>query len=146
MSGTGKSAPPITDRPGGGQAAGGQAQASQGLQLLARLVNAVEVLIVPTGFYAVRDWTSGDLDIATAFPGVSTGTFVIKTGVATNVFLPATGGPWLIVDGLGDAAADNITVKPPGIKTIRGGSSFVMSTNFQSETFILDDTDFIVTP
>lgn len=131
---------------GGGQAAGGQAQANRALNLLARLVSAIEVLVVPTGFYAPHNWTTGDLDIAAAFPGVSTGTFVIKTGVATNVFLPAAGGPWLIVDGNGVAATDNITVKPPGTKTIRGTSTFVMATNYESKTFILDDTDFIVTP
>lgn len=139
-------APPLTDRAGSGQQAGTQAQFAIFLQLFTQLLAAVKVLIVPTGLYAIHDWATGDLDIATAFPGVTTGTFVIKTGMATNVFLPATGGPWIIQDGLGDAAADNITVTPPGALTIRGGATFVMATNWESKLFNLDGTDFLVSP
>lgn len=137
---------PLTDRTGSGQAAGNQAQFNQFLILFTRFLATQEVLLVPTGLYAVQDWSTGDLDIVVAFPALTTGTFVIKTATATNVYLPARGGPWIIQDGLGDASSDNITVIPPGILTIRGAANFVMATNWQSELFNLDGTDFLVSP
>lgn len=136
----------MSDPGGSRQAAGSQAQAAIALQLFQRLVAAVEVLIVPTGLYAPRDWDTGDLDIAVEFPGLGTGTFVIKNGSPVNVTLPASEGPWLIIDGLGDASTQNITVLPSGTQTIRGAANFVMNTDWQSETFILNGTDFMVTP
>lgn len=133
---------------GGGQAAGSEAQTNVYLQLFARLVAAAEAANKGNP-YVVRPFTAaGDLNIATAFPGVTTGTVSVRQGTpgAVNVALPTSGGPWIIGDGAGVASADNITVLPASGsgQTINGGSSFVISTDWQFLMFILDGDNWIV--
>lgn len=59
-------------------------------------------------------------------------------GAATTVNLPAspsTGQYFIIKDGKGDAATNNITVTPAA-GNIDGSSSYVMNVNFQSASFV----------
>lgn len=66
------------------------------------------------------------------------------SGAATTVNLPAspaTGLAYIIKDGKGDAATNNITVTP-NAGNIDGSSTFVMSTNFQSQAFIYNGTQW----
>lgn len=129
---------------GSGESAGGQAQYGVFLQLLTIIA---EALSGGTNPFAVSAYTAaGDLVIATAFPTLKTGTISIRQTVpaAINVTLPPSGGPWIISDGAGVAAADNITVKPPAGKTILGTTSYVINTNWGTQTFILDGNNYIL--
>jgi len=68
-------------------------------------------------------------------------------GSATTVNLPATPGvgqTFIIKDGKGDAATNNITVSGNGI-LIDGSSTFVMNENYQSITLIFDGASWDVT-
>ena len=130
----------------GGEAAGSQAQYNLFLQLLARIVKAIENEPTATP-YTVFPWTTaGNLNVASAFPGLTTGTISVRQTVPTalNVTLPTSGGPWIVADGAGVAGANHISVLPPGGLTINGsGSAFVISTNWQAAIFILDGTNYI---
>lgn len=127
-----------------GQNSGNQSQEGIFLQLLTRIVVALEG---PGNPYAVSAWTTaGDLVIAMAFPSLRNGTISIRQAIpaAINVTLAPTAGPWIIVDGAGVAAADSITVLPPAGFTIQGGASYVINTDWGSAIFVLDGTNYIV--
>lgn len=127
-----------------GESAGGQAQFGILLQQVTRIATS---LAGGTNPFSVSAWTAaGALVIATAFPNLKTGTISIRQTVpaAINVTLPASGGPWIIADGAGVAATDNITVLPPAGKTILGTTSYVISTNWGVQTFILDGNNYIL--
>lgn len=132
---------------GGGEAAGSQAQFAIYLQLFTQLLAAVQTLTPGAASpYIVTPWTtSGALDISTAFPALQTGTISVRQSPAApvNVTLPAAGGPWIILDGAGVAAADNITVLAPGGLTINGGASKVINTNWGGLLCTLDGTNYI---
>lgn len=127
-----------------GESAGSQAQYGIFLQLLTQIA---EALTGGTNPFSVSAWTTaGNLVISTAFPTLKAGTISIRqtTPAAINVTLPASGGPWIIADGAGVAATDNITVLPPSGKTILGTTSYVISTNWGVQTFILDGNNYIL--
>lgn len=67
-------------------------------------------------------------------------------GAASAVALPAgvTGQVFVIKDGKGDAAANNITITPAA-GTIDGAATYVMNTNYQSVTLIYNATQWNVT-
>lgn len=137
----------MTDLIGAGSAAGGQAQTNQILQLLAQIVQALQGNSTGSAFQ-VYPWTSaGNVDIAANFANAKAGIIAIKQTVpaALNVTLNTAGGPWTVGDAAGVAAADNITVLPPGGYTIKGSANDVISTNWQFRTYVLDGTNFIVT-
>lgn len=130
---------------GGTQSAGSQAQFGLLLQLLQRIYTAI-LGQTTNGLYDVYPITAaGDLTIATAFPGITAGTFSIRKTVAaaTAVTLPTSGGPWAVFDGNGGASAHNITVTAPGGFTINGASTYVISTNWEGATFVLDASNYI---
>jgi hypothetical protein len=67
------------------------------------------------------------------------------TGQATAVTLPKAalekpGRTVLVVDGKGDAATNNITVRGAGADTINGGATFVLSVNFAAAEFLFNGT------
>ena len=137
--------------PGGlldpGQAAGNQAQQGVLLQLIQRIVAAMEGSVPGAGFFQVYPITAaGNLDIAATYPLVKSGSFSIRKSVPaiTTVTLPVTGGPWFIADGLGNAGTYPITVVGGGGNTINGAASYVLAFNWQSATFILDGSNFLV--
>jgi len=129
----------------GGAAAGSQAQFSQLLLLLTRIVTALEGASGGS-IYTPYVWTGvGNLDIAMAYPDAKTGTFIIKqaTPASITVTLPSTGGPWIVADGAGVAATDNITVEAAGGRTINGTSTNVLNTNWAAQTYLLDTDNYI---
>jgi len=67
------------------------------------------------------------------------------TGAATTVNLPTpeAGDSYTIKDGRGDASTNNITVTPAS-GNIDGAGTSVMSTNYQSRTFIYNGTQWNV--
>jgi hypothetical protein len=69
------------------------------------------------------------------------------SGAATTVNLPSgsssgTGKMFVVKDGKGDAATNNITVTPNGGDTIDGGSTYVLNTNYEAATFIWNGTQW----
>lgn len=65
------------------------------------------------------------------------------TGAATTVTLPANppaGTTFIIKDGKGDAATNNITVT--GTNTIDGAANNLISTNYTSRTYIFDGSEY----
>lgn len=67
-------------------------------------------------------------------------------GAATTVNLPAapvTGTQFIIKDGKGDAASNNITITPAA-GNIDGAGTYVMNQNFQSVVVIYDGTQWTV--
>lgn len=149
MSGTGNSSGnPVADLLNSSQSGaslGSQAQFGQLLQLIQMIVSALTSANQPALFTVYPFTGTGGLVIATAYPGVTSGTFSIRKAVAatTAVTLPTSGGPYAVWDGNGGAAAHNITVSPPGGFTINGGSSYVISTNWAGATFLLDGSNYI---
>lgn len=132
-----------------GSAAGGQAQFNLHLQAMNKLADAAASLPTGTSFQTYS-WTSaGNLTISVSFPNAKAGIFSIRQTVpaAINVTLPTGGGPWTVGDGAGVAAADNITVIPPGGYTINGAANNVINVNWKFKTYVLDQgtTNFIVT-
>lgn len=65
-------------------------------------------------------------------------------GAATTVNLPAgaTGLAFVIKDGKGDAAANNITVTPAA-GNIDGAATYVMNTNYQSVTVVYTGSSWV---
>lgn len=145
MSGTGSDRG-VGSAIGLGGDAGNQAQFGQLLQLLTQMLIAVQGNVPGQNFFRVYPViAAGDLDIAATYPNVTSGIFSIRKTVAaaTQVTLPATGGPWGIADGDGDAGTNNITVIGPGGYTFSGAASSVLAFNWQFETFVLDGTNFL---
>jgi hypothetical protein len=132
----------------GGEAAGSQAQGGILLQLITRIVNALENGGGGGGSgatYAVTEWTGGNLNIATAFPNLSTRTFSIKPASPgpITVTLPAVNGPWLVVDGSGFCSpANQITIQAASGVTIQGQPANYFVQAWQSGIFVLDTTNY----
>lgn len=142
MSGAPGNGPPV----GFGGDAGNQAQFGQLLQLLTQMLTAIQGNVPGQNFFKVYPViAAGDLDIAASYPNVTSGIFSIRKTVAadTQVTLPATGGPWGIADGSGNAGTYNITVIGPGGYTFSGAASSVLGSNWQFSTFVLDGTNFL---
>ena len=129
---------------GAGQSVGSQAQFGIYLQLIQRIVAALEgsgPTPDNTNPFTVYPFTgTGDVTIASAFPTALAGTIAIRkiTPAATAVNLPSGGGPWLVADGAGVAGTYPITINPPSGFTINGAASFVLAFNWQEAGFILD--------
>lgn len=131
---------------GFGQAMGNQAQMGLLLQLLQDMLLALQGNVPGQNFFKVYPATvSGDLDIATTYPNVTSGIFSIRKTVAaaTQITLPAKGGPWGIADGNGTAGTYPITVIGPGGYTFNGDASAILDFNWQFSTFVLDGTNFL---
>lgn len=147
MSGASNSGTPLSSLLDPSQAAGNQAQFGVLLTLIRRLVDAAEGGLAGAGFFNVYPITiAGNLNIATQYPLVKSGSFVIRQTIPApiTVTLPSTGGPWFIADGAGVAGTDNITVVGSGGDTINGAASYILAFNWQSATFILDGGNFVV--
>lgn len=104
---------------------------------------------VPTDTFTTYVWRGpGNLNITTAYPGVQTGTFVINqtTPQNTTVTLPAGAGPWLVVDGAGNASTYPITVIVTGGVLIAGNASYGIDFNWQEAGFVWvpDDNNYVV--
>lgn len=130
-----------------GQAAGNQAQTGILLQLIRRITEALEGGLPGAGFFQVYPITaSGNLDIAAQYPNAKAGSFVIRQTVPSpiQVTLPATGGPWFVADGAGVASTNIITVIGAGGNTINGVASYPLAFDWQSATFVLDGSNFVV--
>jgi len=132
----------------GSGSAGQQAQFNQLIQAVNRIGDfltgqATSAIFVPHIFTG-----AGNLDIASQFPGLTSGTFPIQqvTPAALNVTLPGSVGPWIVGDGAGVATADNITVLPPAGSgyTINGAANNVISTNWQFRIYLLVGTNYVV--
>ena len=68
-------------------------------------------------------------------------------GAATTIDLPANilGETFVIVDGKGDAAANNITIAPAS-GTINGGATYIINNNYGSITLLGDGgTNWLIT-
>jgi len=66
------------------------------------------------------------------------------SGAATAVNLPATpitGKKYIVKDGKGDAATNNITITPAA-GTIDGAATYVMNTNYQVVSFVYNGTQW----
>lgn len=66
------------------------------------------------------------------------------SGAATTVNLPASpdaGDVYIIIDGKGDAATNNITVVPAA-GTINGAANNVISTNYGKATYVYNGTEW----
>lgn len=147
MSGTGGSGTPLSGILDPTQAAGNQAQTGILLQLIRRIVDSMEGNAAGAGFFQVYPVTiAGNLNIATQYPLVKSGSFVIRQTVPApiTVTLPATGGPWFVADGAGVAGTNFITIVGSGGDTINGDPSYTLVSNWQSATFILDGGNFVV--
>lgn len=128
----------------GPQSVGGQAQGSQLLQLITRIVLSLEgggssgtsALFTPTAVTA-----SGTLTITQ-----STGFFSIRKTVpaATTVNLPVLGTPYIIADGAGNAGTYPITINAPSGYTILGQPSYVLAFNWQSIGLSLDGSNYLI--
>lgn len=131
-----------------GQAAGSQAQFNQLLQLLRVIAGALTGNAVGSAFTVYAITANGSINLATAYPAATAGTFVIRqeTPGANTFTLPAKAGPFTVTDGAGNAAAHTITIAAPAGFTINGGASTTITTNWGSLTFILDGTNFIAQP
>lgn len=130
-----------------GQAAGNQAQTGLLLQLIQRIVAALEGGLPGAGFFTVTPITAaGNLDIATQYPNLTSGSFVIRQTIPApiTVTLPVSGGPWFVADGAGVAGANPITVVGGGGNTIQGAASYTLAFNWQSATFVLDGSNFVI--
>lgn len=130
-----------------GQAAGAQAQAGISLQLMRRLVQAVEATLPPlSAVFRTEVWTvPGDLDITAQFPSMTAGTFIISPGAVLplTVTIPDTGGPWVIADGTGTCAGGmEITIQPASI-TILGAANLVLNTAWASKMAILGTGNYV---
>ena len=114
--------------------------------------------IVPTG-QTVGAWlrlasnTSPSVTILTTGSSytLTTSNYVLvvrkSVGSATTVNLPALPGmgqTYVIKDGKGDAATNNITISSPGPQ-IDGASSFIMAVNYESITVIFDGSNWNIT-
>lgn len=130
-----------------GEAAGSQAQSGILLQLITRIVQALEGGGGGggTGTFDVHPWTGGNLDIATEFPALSTGTFSIRPGSPgpITVTLPPTNGPWLVNDGSGFCSPSNqITIQSSGGVLIQGVVANFFVSAWQSGIFVLDVANY----
>lgn len=131
---------------GAGEAAGSQAQFSAYLQLIARIVAVLETLIPSSSSpFTNYSWTGGNLDIASAFPTATTGTFSLSPASPgpITVTLPNSGGPWLIVDGSGFCSpANQITIESSGGVTVFGAAAYYFVQPRQSGIFVLDGANY----
>lgn len=132
-----------------GQAAGAQAQFNLLLQLMQKIVAALNGTTTSNDAFVVYPITAaGDVNIATAYPAVRSGIFSVRKTVpaTTTITLPTYGGPWGVADGANTAGIYPITVTPPGGYTIGGAGMppFQLNANGQYATFVLDDTNFLV--
>lgn len=146
-SGSNGAAPGVVSLLDPGQAAGNQAQTGLLLQLIQRIVAAMEGGLAGAGFFTVYPvTTAGNLDIGAQYPLAKSGSFIIRQTVPgpITVTLPPSGGPWFVADGSGVAGANPITVVGSGGDTIQGAASYVLAFNWQSATFILDGGNFVV--
>lgn len=140
MSGPGSAAPSrLLDATGnrGNEAAGNQAQFNLFLQQFQRYVDLIAGgVVIFNGLYTTHNWGAGDLDIATEFPTLRAGTFILSTpGIVT---LPPTYGPWIIADGTGFCnPAAQIEVTSTAV-TVQGAASYFMASAWQAQTFVKD--------
>lgn len=125
-----------------GEAAGSQAQFNIYLQLIQRLVAAIESMTPSAASpFTNYPWTGGNLNISTDFPSILTGTFSLSPASPgpITVTIPPTGGPWLIVDGTGFCSPSNqITIEASGGATVAGVAAYYFVQSRQSGIFILD--------
>lgn len=128
------------------QAGGNQAQFNLYLQEFRRLVIAAEALAQAETLYRQFPWNAaGNLVLATQFPSAVQGTVIIDQTVPAALSVTLNGaGPWIIADGAGVAAANNITVQGAGGNTILGAATYVMSTNWAAATFLLFGSNYLV--
>lgn len=146
MSNPGSPMPMLQDF-GGGEAAGNQAQFGILLQLIQRIVAALEGVVPNNDVWTVYPVTAaGNINLAADYPTVRAGTFSIRKTVpaATTVTLRSEYGPWIVADGAGNASSYPITVDAPGGYTINGAASYILAFDWQSAIFILDGTNFII--
>lgn len=145
MNGTGNPLGDLLNSSTAGTSVGSQAQFGLLLQTIQRIAASLAAQGIPALYTVYPITGAGDLDIATAYPGITSGTFSIRKTVAdiTTVTLPTSGGPWAVWDGNGDAGTHNITVAAPGSFTINGAGTYVISTNWTGATFVLDGSNFI---
>lgn len=71
---------------------------------------------------------------------------VDTSGGAATVTLPAAAANRYVIlkDSTGDAFSNNITVNTPGAETIDGAASFTMNSEYGSETFVSDGTNWFI--
>ena len=84
---------------------------------------------------------------STAFTAAVGFTYLINTGTAVTVTLPAVSANAAIVfkDSAGTAATNNITINRSGTATIDGATSQAVSSNYGSMKLISDGTDWFIT-
>ena len=84
---------------------------------------------------------------STAFTAAIGFTYLINTGTAVTVTLPAVSANAAIVfkDSAGTAATNNITINRSGTATIDGATSQTVGSNYGSMKLISDGTDWFIT-
>jgi|TARA_R110000751_G_scaffold79991_1_gene161216 hypothetical protein len=84
---------------------------------------------------------------STAFTAAIGFTYLINTGTAVTVTLPAVSSNAAIIfkDSAGTAATNNITINRAGTATIDGATSQTVGSNYGSMKLISDGTDWFIT-
>jgi len=78
---------------------------------------------------AIRVATSTPVTVAAATDYAVITDLTVPAAVAVNLPVGVNGQIFVIVDGEGDAATNNITITPNGAETIRGAATLVLSNN-----------------
>lgn len=132
--------PPSSAAPtaGLGSIQGSQAQFQSLLNILTQMLQALQSS-TQGSLYTVTAVTSSPYTVSGA-----SGTFSVRLSPAGAAIVTlAAGGPYLVADGAGNAATNQITINPPSGYTIRGASSYTINTNWGSVLLIPDGQNFI---
>lgn len=78
---------------------------------------------------AVRVAASSPVTVVSASDCVVITNLTVAGAVAVNLPAGVSGQLFVIADGKGDAATNNITITPNGVETINGAASYVIGTN-----------------
>jgi energy-coupling factor transporter ATP-binding protein EcfA2 len=91
--------------------------------------------------WAVRKATSSPITVSATTDCVVVSDLTVAGAVTVNLPAGATKQVFVIVDGKGDAATNNITINRNGTDTIKGATSLVLSHNRDAVVLVYNGTD-----
>lgn len=91
--------------------------------------------------FNLRKATVSPITVAAATDCVIVSDLAAPGAVAVNLPAGAAGQVFVIVDGKGDAATNNITITPNGSDTIQGAASLVINENNRAVILVFNGTD-----